>query len=103
MQPLRKLLEFEFAPDIDERLYGRDYRIGGNRESCPETLVLYRTRPTVSVQVGPGAGGARPIQLFEGSRPWVGTYAYSMGLGLGERLREQRLELEKKKGEWLRL
>jgi len=31
--------------------------------SYPETLVLYRMRPTVSVRVGFGDGGARPIQL----------------------------------------
>src|SRR5271169_4020774 len=29
-----------------------------------------------------GDAGARPIQRFEGSRPWGGVYAYSMVLGL---------------------
>ena len=37
--------------------------------SYPETLVLYRTRPIWSWQVDfLEACGARPIQLFEGSR-----------------------------------
>ena len=36
--------------------------------------------------------GARPIQLFEGSRPWGGIYANSMVLGLGKRLREELVE-----------
>jgi hypothetical protein len=69
----------------------------------PETLVLYRTRPIVSVQVDPGAGGARAIQLFEGSRSWVGNYANSMVLGLVERLREQIPELAKMKAGRVRL
>jgi hypothetical protein len=34
----------------------------------PETLVLYRTRPLVSCTLIRESGGARPIQLFEGSR-----------------------------------
>ena len=35
----------------------------------------------MSVQVG-SIGGARPIQPFEGSRPWGGIYAYSIGVGV---------------------
>jgi hypothetical protein len=34
----------------------------------------------MGVQVG-SVRGARPIQPFEGSRPWGGIYAYSMGVG----------------------
>src|SRR5271166_5749715 len=49
--------------------------------SWQETLVLYRMRPTVSAQVSREVGRARPIQRFEGSRPWGGVYAYSMVLG----------------------
>ena len=37
-------------------------------------------------------GGARPIQRFEGSRPWGGDYAYSIVLGLGKKLGEQLVE-----------
>ena len=48
-----------------------------------ETLVLYRTGPAVSVPGDSGkSGGARPIQLFEGSRPWGSIYANSMVLGI---------------------
>ena len=60
-------------------------------DSWPETLVLYRMRPTVSVQVG-SVLRARPIQRFEGSRPWGGDYGYSIVLGLGEKLGEELLE-----------
>jgi hypothetical protein len=35
----------------------------------------------MSVRVG-FVGGARPIQPFEGSRPWEGIYAYSIGVGV---------------------
>jgi len=48
--------------------------------SYPETLVLYRMRPTVSVQVG-SVMGAPPIQLFEGSRPWEGLWKFN-GVGV---------------------
>ena len=44
-----------------------------------------------SAQVG-SVLGARSIQRFEGSRPWGGDYAYSIMLGLGEKLGEQLLE-----------
>jgi hypothetical protein len=41
-----------------------------------ETLVLYRMRPIIRVQIGSGRrAGARPMQLFEGSRRWGGIYA----------------------------
>src|ERR1022692_4266093 len=51
--------------------------------SYPETLVLYRTGPAVSVPGDSGkSGGARPIQLFEGSRPGGSIYANSMVLGI---------------------
>src|ERR1019366_7638306 len=51
--------------------------------SYPETLVLYRTGPAVSVPGDSGkSGGARPIQLCEGSRPWGSIYANSMVLGI---------------------
>ena len=57
-----------------------DCRPTGN---YPETLVLYRTGPAVSVPGDSGkSGGARPIQLFEGSRPWGSIYANSMVLGV---------------------
>jgi hypothetical protein len=47
-------------------------------------------RPTVSVRVGWGrrvgrVRWARPIQLFEGSRPWGGIYANSNGVGVRRR------------------
>jgi hypothetical protein len=68
----------------------------GDLACGPETLVLYRTRPTVSAPGRLGIScGARPIQPFEGSRPWGSVYANSMGLGLGERFREQVLEQQK--------
>jgi hypothetical protein len=59
--------------------------------------------PHLSVQVDPGAGGARAIQPFEGSRPEGGDYAYSMVLGWVERLRERIPELAKVKAGWVRL
>jgi len=41
-----------------------------------ETLVLYRMRPIIKSAGRLGTSrGARPIQLFEGSRPWGGIYA----------------------------
>ena len=46
----------------------------------PETLVLYRTRPLVSCTLIRESGGARPIQLFEGSRRGGSVYANSMVL-----------------------
>ena len=70
----------------------------------PETLVLYRMRPTVSVQVG-SVLRARPIQRFEGSRPWGGVMQIQW-LGLREsKVREQLLELEAAKAGllWLKL
>ena len=55
----------------------------GDLACGPETLVLYRTGPAVSVPGDSGkSGGARPIQLFEGSRPWGSIYANSMVLGI---------------------
>ena len=45
--------------------------------------------PDYRAQVGtPGLCGARPIQLFEGSRPWGGIYANSIVVGLREGLRK---------------
>ena len=44
---------------------------------------------------------ARPIQRFEGSRPWGGDYAYSIALGLGEKLGEQVLEPARARRGWL--
>ena len=49
--------------------------------------VLYRRRLTVRCAGEGGRGGARPIQRFEGSRPWGGDYAYSIVLGLGRAAR----------------
>jgi len=44
-----------------------------------ETLVLYRMRPIARRQVGSGTScGARPIQLFEGSRPWGGGTLWNL-------------------------
>jgi hypothetical protein len=40
--------------------------------------VLYRMRPITSAGRYATLCGARPIQLFEGSRPWGGIYAKSM-------------------------
>src|SRR5208282_114894 len=51
----------------------RDHDTEAVRQSClsggPQTLVLYRTRPIGSGRQILEAWGARPIQLFEGSRP----------------------------------
>jgi len=43
--------------------------------SYPETLVLYRMRHYKSAGRFGMSCGARPIQLFEGSRLWGGIYA----------------------------
>jgi hypothetical protein len=73
------------------RKCGADAR---RRPVLPEALVLYRMRPPSKCAGRHRCWGARPIQLLEGSRPVGTVYAYSMVLGLGERLREQVLELE---------
>jgi len=54
---------------------------------APEALVVSDAPQTQSVQVG-SVLRARPIHRFEGSRPWGGDYAYSILLGLGEKLGE---------------
>src|SRR5664280_1112444 len=61
--------------------------------SFPCNLSAVSDAPEGKCAGEPGrSGGARPIQRFEGSRPWGGDYAYSIVLGLGERLGEQLLE-----------
>jgi hypothetical protein len=58
-----------------------------------KTLVMYRMRLKDSECAGRvGAGGARPIHRFEGSRPWGVDYGYSIVLGLREKLGEQLVE-----------
>jgi hypothetical protein len=46
------------------------------------TLALYRMRPHNERRVSEAAKGADPIQPFEGSRPWKGNYANSIGRGV---------------------
>lgn len=70
----------------------------------PETLELYRMRPHVQVwRQGHGWGGRVRYSRLQEAAPREGTYAYSMLLGLGERLGEQMLELVRTKARWDRL
>src|SRR3974390_2824163 len=63
-------------------------RVFVQRYCCTGGAPLQLRRPA------PGCG-ARPIQPFEGSRPWGGVYADSMVMGLSERLWELLVEWER--------
>jgi hypothetical protein len=57
-------------------------RRGPQETHCPETLVLSDVPDSQCTGRLEKSRGARPTQLFEGSRPWGGIYANSMGFGV---------------------
>ena len=62
-----------------------------------ETLVLYRMRPHKERRLSEAAKGADSIEPFEGSRPWKGSYADSMGVALWRRLPEEEDGVDRSK------